>query len=231
MLDKICLTFYNADEVKEMKKTLYSLLLDESVVREIDVLAHRSGLSRSALVNRILAEYAQLETPESRVEQIFTQINRLMLPFPELVPMLAPNAGGISLKSALDYKYRPTIRYEVELEQHSGGRFCRISLFYRTRSEELLQQLNLFFRYWVRFERAWRSPLAFSVPEFTSSEGCLTRTVCLPPDLPHAEELARQISDGIRLFDELLKQFINHRISAEELEKICRSRFSTATFL
>ena len=39
-----------------MKKTLYSLLLDDGVVREIDRLAHRNGMSRSSLVNQILAD-------------------------------------------------------------------------------------------------------------------------------------------------------------------------------
>ena len=41
-----------------MKKSLYSLMLSDEVVREIDVAAHRLGTNRSALINRILAEYA-----------------------------------------------------------------------------------------------------------------------------------------------------------------------------
>ena len=39
-----------------MKKTLYSLMLNEEVVREVDALAHRLGTSRSNLINQILAE-------------------------------------------------------------------------------------------------------------------------------------------------------------------------------
>ena len=39
-----------------LKKTLYSLMLNEEVVREVDVLAHRLGTSRSNLINQILAE-------------------------------------------------------------------------------------------------------------------------------------------------------------------------------
>ena len=40
-----------------MKKTLYSLMLDDDVVREVDALAHRRGVSRSGLINEILADY------------------------------------------------------------------------------------------------------------------------------------------------------------------------------
>ena len=47
-----------------MKKTLYSLMLNEEVVREIDRMAHRMGTNRSALINQILADYTSVMTPE-----------------------------------------------------------------------------------------------------------------------------------------------------------------------
>lgn len=56
-----------------MKKSLYSLMLSDEVVREIDVAAHRLGTNRSALINRILAEYASVTTPEKRINDIFPQ--------------------------------------------------------------------------------------------------------------------------------------------------------------
>ena len=46
-----------------MKKTLYSLMLNEEVVREIDALAHQMGTNRSALINQILADYTSVITP------------------------------------------------------------------------------------------------------------------------------------------------------------------------
>ncbi len=39
-----------------MSKSLYSLLLSDEVVSEIDRQALRSGMSRSGLINRVLAE-------------------------------------------------------------------------------------------------------------------------------------------------------------------------------
>ena len=39
-----------------MKKSVYSLVLNDRVVEELDQLAYRQGTSRSALINRILAE-------------------------------------------------------------------------------------------------------------------------------------------------------------------------------
>mgnify|MGYP002465019732 CR=1 FL=1 len=102
-----------------MKKNLYSLTLSDEVVREVDALAHRLGTNRSALVNRILSEYVSVPTPERRINDIFEAIEALVSPSRELVPFFAPNSQSMSLKSSLAYKYRPTVKYEVDLD---GGR-------------------------------------------------------------------------------------------------------------
>ena len=98
-----------------MKKTLYSLVLNDEVVREVDALAHRMGTNRSNLINQILAEYVNYTTPEQRINEVFSTIEQLMAPSRELVPFFSPNSYSMSLKSSLEYKYRPTVKYEVEL--------------------------------------------------------------------------------------------------------------------
>ena len=106
-----------------MKKNLYSLTLSDEVVREVDALAHRLGTNRSALVNRILSEYVSVPTPERRINDIFEAIEALVSPSRELVPFFAPNSQSMSLKSSLAYKYRPTVKYEVDL---GGGEVSRM---------------------------------------------------------------------------------------------------------
>ena len=69
-LDKIYKPRYNIcvrrrKDGTEMKKTLYSLMLSEEVMREIDALAHKMGTNRSNLVNMILAEKVEMRTPVS----------------------------------------------------------------------------------------------------------------------------------------------------------------------
>ncbi len=85
--------------VKPMKKTLYSLMLNDEVVREVDALAHRMGTSRSSLINQILAEYVNYTTPERRINDVLSAIEQLMTPSRELVPFFAPNTYSMSLKS------------------------------------------------------------------------------------------------------------------------------------
>ena len=61
-------------EMKALKKTLYSLMLNDEVVREVDALAHRMGTNRSSLINQILADYVDLTTPERRINDVFSAI-------------------------------------------------------------------------------------------------------------------------------------------------------------
>ena len=94
-------------------------MLSDEVVAEVDRLAHRLGTNRSNLINQILAEHVNLVTPERRINDIFSAIEQLMTPSRELVPFVSPNALTMSLKSSLEYKYRPTVKYEVELYRGS----------------------------------------------------------------------------------------------------------------
>jgi metal-responsive CopG/Arc/MetJ family transcriptional regulator len=74
-----------------MKKTLYSLMLSDDVVHEVDA-GPQMGTSRSNLINQILAEYVSVPTPERRISDIFTAIEQMIAPGRELVPFFAPGS-------------------------------------------------------------------------------------------------------------------------------------------
>ena len=131
-----------------MKKTLYSLMLNEEVVREIDRMAHRMGTNRSALINQILADYTSVMTPERRIESIFHEIEQLVAPARDLVPFFAPHTTSMSLKSSLEYKYRPTVKYEVALYGDKQEGLGELAVIFRTQSAALLQSMTQFFRLW-----------------------------------------------------------------------------------
>ena len=77
-----------------MKKTLYSLMLNDEVVREVDALAHRMSTNRSNLINQILAEYVNYTTPERRINDVLSTIQELMSPSHDFVPFFAPIGLG-----------------------------------------------------------------------------------------------------------------------------------------
>ena len=200
-----------------MKKTLYSLLLDDGVVREIDRLAHRNGMSRSALVNQILAEYVDMTTPERRAGDIFRAMEALLRPDTELVPFFAPNAMTMSLKSALDYKYRPTVKYALELHPTEEGGIGELSVIFRTQSAALLQAMDAFFRIWKRTEDLYLVPKLGRPIPCALYESRFVRELAAPARNCTSDELAAAISAYVRLFDRLMKGYLSGRLSASDV--------------
>ena len=201
-----------------MKKTLYSIMLNEEVVREIDRMAHRMGTNRSALINQILADYTSVMTPERRIESIFHEIEQLVAPARDLVPFFAPHTTSMSLKSSLEYKYRPTVKYEVALYGDKQEGLGELAVIFRTQSAALLQSMTQFFRLWKQIEDAHLSGVA---PEYALYDGKFVRTLSLPPDHDYtSEEIARAISDYVQLFDRLMKAYLAGKYTPPEIEAL-----------
>ena len=202
-----------------MKKNLYSLTLSDEVVREVDALAHRMGTNRSALVNRILAEYVSVPTPERRWNDIFEAIEELMTPTRELVPFFAPGSSTMSLKSSLSYKYRPTVKYEVDLSAADGRTMGTLNIVFRTQSASLIAAMTSFFRLWVQIEDKCLAPLLGSSIACSLYDGRFVRPLAMPKGRARsAEDIAGAISAYVQLFDRLLKGYLSGELSARDVE-------------
>ncbi len=197
-----------------MKKTLYSLMLSDDVVREIDILAHRMGTNRSNFVNRILAEHVSLTTPEQQINDIFSTLEKLISPYRELVPFFEPNTPTMSFKSCLEYKYRPTVRYEVELytvpQKNAAG---TLSVIFRTQSASLIEAMTGFFRLWKNIEDAYLAPVSVA-REYSLYDGKFVRTI-VSADNISSRATAEGICEYVKLFDVLMKRYISGNINAE----------------
>ena len=211
-----------------MKKTLYSLMLNEDVVREVDVLAHRLGTNRSNLINQILAEYVNYTTPERRINDILSQIEQLMLPSRDLVPFFTPNTFSMSLKSSLEYKYRPTVKYEVELYRGEEDSIGELSVIFRTQSGALIDAMTEFFRLWKSIEDAHLYPVTGSRISYALYDGKFTRSISIPDKSCSSDELAAALAEYIRLFDRLMKGFLTGRFDSHEVEAAYYSHMTNA---
>ena len=201
-----------------MKKTLYSLVLNDEVVREVDALAHRMGTNRSNLINQILAEYVNYTTPEQRINEVLSAIEQLMAPSRDLVPFFSPNSYSMSLKSSLEYKYRPTVKYEVELYRGAGEQIGELTVLFRTQSMALIQGMTDFFRLWKQIEDAHLQPLTGAKIDYALYDGKFLRSIAAPDKDCSTQELASALSDYITLFDKLLKGYLADRYSPHEIE-------------
>ena len=75
-----------------MNKSVYSLVLMDNVVSEVDKMAYEMGTSRSNLINQILAEYVRYTTPEMRMRAVFEE------KYPQ-IPVLVQQTASRSSRS------------------------------------------------------------------------------------------------------------------------------------
>lgn len=182
-----------------MKKSVYSLVLSDDVIAAVDRAAYQNGLSRSAMINRILAQAVSYTTPEQRMSEIFAQVERLLNG--EVFQSLSqPSDSMMSLRSALAYKYNPNVRYSVELyPDRPGEGELRVSL--RSQSSALILYLGQFFRLWAKIEQAY-----VGGADCVIQDGKYARRLKLPARLSDREQGAvlagyiRAMEQGLRAF-------------------------------
>ena len=184
-----------------MKKSVYSLVLSDDVVAAVDRAAYQNGLSRSAMINRILAEAVSYTTPEQRMNEIFSQVERLLTG--EVFQSLTqPSDSMMSLRSALAYKYNPNVRYSVELfPDRPGEGELRVSL--RSQSSALILYLGQFFRLWAKIEQAYVGGADCAI-----GDGKYARRIQLPQGLGDREQGA-VLAGYIGAMERGLRAFFN----------------------
>ena len=208
-----------------MSKSVYSLVLTDEVVEEIDRMAYQMNTSRSNLINQILAERVSFSTPEMQMRDIFASLERLMDETFQIQEQ--PSEAMLSIRSRLRYKYKPTIRYRVELYRDPGDRVGSLRVSFRTQNSALIEALDEFFRIWILLENHY---LASVVPQGIPREcakGQFTRELMRPPNRENltSEELGNAIADYIRLLDSLIKIYFAGLDTPEETTAMLEEQY------
>ncbi|MCR5611416.1 MAG: ribbon-helix-helix protein, CopG family [Clostridiales bacterium] len=150
-----------------MSKSIYSLVLDDEVIRLVDRMAYAEGQSRSALINRLLAREVGFSTEELKMRDIFRRMEEELRD--TLLPMLSEsNDSTYRMRSALSYKYNPTVKYTVALGR-DGASIGELRVQVRSRSDGLTLLMLQFFRLWDKLEEAYigRTDLSFGPNRLT----------------------------------------------------------------
>lgn len=210
-----------------MKKSIYSLVLSDNVVAEIDRMAYELHTSRSNLINQILAEHLSCVTPEMRMQAVFSRMEQMMQQFRILEQT---SDRMLSLQSQLDYKYKPTVQYFVKLyPMPEGEKVGVLRVVLRTQNLNLIQNLEWFFRLWVHWEEEYIPCTAGTVYEL--STGKLERSIRNPCE--EETELAELIGEYVTRFDKYLKAWFagasDPANTAEKLENAFSKEHITKT--
>lgn len=204
-----------------MNKSLYSLMLMDEVVAEIDKLAHKAGTNRSNMINQILADHVSISTPEQQIDGIFKSVERLLRDTSELIPLVVPNQLSMQMKSSLRYKYRPTVKYSVQLYREPEKAIGELTVNFRTQSASLLSAMAKFFVMWKRLEDSYISGYyEQGALNYELSDSRFVRTIALPEGRNYKdEELGRAISSYVTMFDELMKGYLVGKYTERDLER------------
>lgn len=190
-----------------MKKNMYSLILTEDVINEIDRLAFINGTNRSNFIDGILAEYCRMVTPEMRIKSIFERVLTLC-EGTRFLPSKEPGVGTMSLRTSLEYKYHPTVKYDVQLYRHKGHAFGQLRVGLRSQSAELLRVLGGFFQILSVLEHKYSLvPKRQGSFEFDGTK--FLRTFILPEAREYSStEIAEAINGYVVMVDEMLNKYL-----------------------
>ena len=185
-----------------MNKSVYSLVLADEIVQEIDRMAYEASASRSAMINQILAEYVRFTTPEKRMREVFSAIEHMLMGS-VFEPQLQPSESMFSLRSALDYKYNPSVRYSVELYQNARPLLGELRVSVRSQNSALVLAMLQFFKLWTRIETAYIGRV-----ECAMEDGRYLRKMRLSEENQmDNEQIGEGIAGYIRLLDSALKTY------------------------
>lgn len=184
-----------------MNKSVYSLVLSDEIVQEIDRMSYEAGASRSAMINQILAEYVRYTTPEKRMREVFSAIEQMLMGS-VFEPQLQPSESMFSLRSALDYKYNPSVRYSVELYKNARPLLGELRVSVRSQNSALVLAMLQFFKLWTRIEQTYVGRVECAI-----EDGRYLRKLRLTDEKLTNEQIGEGIAGYINLLDSALKRY------------------------
>lgn len=188
-----------------MKRSMYSLILSDDIVAAVDALAAQKGTSRSNYINQVLAKHVQCITPEQQMQRVFANLTHQM---DEAFRIQEQGSNALlSILGSVQYKYRPTIRYRVELlrnmQQEEVG---RLKISCRTQNQTLLDAMAQFFRFWVKLEQKYDANSACAQGLYQIESGCMTMAL-LRSGAATDEQLGEIVGNYIRMFHAVLQSY------------------------
>lgn len=210
-----------------MKRSMYSLILSDDIVAAVDALAAQKGTSRSNYINQVLAKHVQCITPEQQMQRVFANLTHQM---DEAFRIQEQGSNALlSILGSVQYKYRPTIRYRVELlrnmQQEEVG---RLKISCRTQNQTLLDAMAQFFRFWVKLEQKYDANGACAEGLYQIESGCMTMAL-LRSGAATDEQLGEIVGNYIRMFHAVLQSYfagIQQDISGTVLSRALEQQYA-----
>ena len=209
-----------------MRKSVYSLVLMDDVVEAIDRLAYERNTNRSNLINQILAESVNYVTPEMRMRDIFAQLENILSESSYQI-LERSSDSMFAIRSPIRYKYRPMVKYSIELFREPKDIVGRLKVSFRTSSKNFTDAVEEFFTRWMHMEDEYLADI--------HPEG-------LPADFENARyvrgflkfseekeltenEIASAIGEYIKVLDKCIKFYFENLDNEELIENFIHTSY------
>lgn len=178
-------------------RSVYSLVLSDEVIAEVDKMAFKNGVSRSQYINDVLAEAVGVDTEKKLIQDIFDQINTVVS---DMSNFRVQKGGqtGFDFLSSLNYKYSPKVTYSVGLYEENGLK-GELKIALRTTNPLLLEITERFFNDFMQIEKAYNKHSIYYV-----NGGKLIRKLNFKGDT----DISKQITDYVSSLDKLFNDYI-----------------------
>ena len=191
-----------------MKKSKYELLLSNELIDRIDYIAKRRGSTRSATVNRLLSEYLEIETVDSRLEKCYLELEPYFAKNPQFSNTLYLPGHSVLL---IGGRSLHGLCYEVELSERDHRLEGEMRIHSEYFSEELKRRLVPFFGFIKLLESRY---LAGRSIRYGQVGDVYTRSFFLEKN-----ESLLQVGNYLGMIDRLLKGYLSGIYSERELEQ------------
>lgn len=203
-----------------MKKSVYSLVLMDEVVDEIDRLAYQKNTNRSNLINQMLAERLGFVTPEMKMKDIFSQLEEMLSESCYQILDRTTDCS-FSVRSPIRYKYRPSVKYQIELFREPRDIVGRLKVSFRTSSKTFTDAVEDFFVRWMHMEAQYLSSVHKKGIPASLDNAKYTRGFLGVRDTPSLSEvdIGTSIGEYLKVLDTSIKFYFEHMEEEEVAER------------
>ncbi|MBQ7374008.1 MAG: hypothetical protein IJW64_05555 [Clostridia bacterium] len=177
-------------------KSVYSVILRDELVKKLDAVAYENGVSRSVMLNKILADYLEMETPDTVMDGIFARMETLFSSIANMRFVNQASASMASVQSALEYRYNPKVKYVLEL--FPSGDLGQLKITLRSQNPALIALLEDFYTFFAQLESHYIGERAYAY-----QDNRFVR-VFVRPNGFSAEKIGEAITSYVQNFDEYL---------------------------
>lgn len=198
-----------------MSKQIYSLVLSEQVIEKVDREALIRGGNRSQIINDILCKSFGVWTPDLKMNRVMDLMSETLRELETLQMVSATHGNTLQLRTTVSYKYKPKLKYVIEMSGKSHPVMANLKVYSRTTSEPFLQCLVMFFGYLSDFEETVFGSIGHrevSSTGYTYEDNrFIKQFMCdwTTTDV-EAEAIAGYLTSYIQFLDEGLKLFFDH---------------------